>query len=86
MGRATNGVLEESPKTVEEHGTGDGCGDEEDGNDSDANYLPCFARVIGGVAFRGGWQDGRGRGRGGLDDDGLGGVGWRGGRRRPLFW
>lgn len=43
MGGATDDILEESPKTVEEHGAGDGCGDKEDGNDSDSDYLPCLA-------------------------------------------
>ena len=85
VGRATDDVLEESPKTVEEHGAGDGYGDKEDGDDSDANYLPCFARVIGDMAFRGHWQDGRCRGYGGLDGGGFGGVGRWSGCRRPLF-
>jgi hypothetical protein len=85
VGCATDDVLEESPKTVEEHGAGDGYGDEENGHDSDANYLPSFARVIGDVAFRGRRQDGRRRCYGGLDGGGFGGVGRRSGRRRPLF-
>lgn len=42
-GGAAGDVLEESPKTVEEQGKGNRCSDKEDGDDNDADYLPCFA-------------------------------------------
>lgn len=70
-GRATDDVLEKSPKTVKEHGACDRCGDEKDDNDGDANYLPCFAGVIG-VAFRGRWEDRRRRGYDDVDGGGFG--------------
>ena len=83
---AAEGVLDESPKTVEEHGAGDGRGDKENGDDSDANYLPCLARVVGGVALRGRRQDGRCRGNGDPGcGGGFGGVGPCGGRGRGLL-
>ena len=77
-GRAADDILEEPPEVVEAHGAGDGRGDEENGDDSDADYLPCSARV---VAFRGHGQDGC-CSKGGLEG---GGLGRRGGARGPLL-
>ena len=85
MGCTADDILEEPPKTVEEHGAGDGCRDKENGNDDDANYLPRFARVNASLAFYGRRQDGRCRGKGGVDGGRYDSVSSRYGSRCPLM-